>query len=103
MINICEGVMDTNLVLPLATDCCHVQFDFFFKNVSEGARPANTRSVAVSDRIQDEDVDICDSVQRGLRSRAYRMGRLSMRREGEEHLFHRLLAADLWRARNSGC
>jgi choline monooxygenase len=103
MINIYEGVMDTNLVLPLATDRCLVQFDFFFKDVSNGARPANTKSVAVSDRIQDEDVDICESVQRGLRSRAYRMGRLSMRREGGEHLFHRLLAADLRRAGNSSC
>lgn len=46
--------------------------------------------MAVSDRIQDEDVDICESVQRGLRSRAYGMGRLSVGREGAEHLFHRL-------------
>lgn len=98
MINIYEGVMDTNLVLPLAADRCLVQFDFFFKDVSDAALPANTRSVEVSDRIQDEDVDICESVQRGLQSRAYRMGRLSMRREAGEHLFHRLLAADLRRA-----
>jgi choline monooxygenase len=103
MINIYEGVMDTNLVLPLATDRCLVQFDFFFRDVSDGARPANTKSVAVSDRIQEEDVDICESVQRGLRSRSYGAGRLSVRREGGEHLFHRLLAADLRRAGNSSC
>ena len=103
MINVYEGVMDTNLVLPLATDRCLVQFDFFFKDVSSGARPANTKSVAVSERIQDEDVDICESVQRGLRSRAYGMGRLSVRRESGEHLFHRLLAADLRRAGNTSC
>ena len=42
MINVYEGVMDTNLVLPLATDRCLVQFDFFFKDVSE-ARGAQTR------------------------------------------------------------
>jgi choline monooxygenase len=95
MINIYEGVMDTNLVLPLGTDRCIVQFDFFFADVSESAQAANAESVAVSDRIQDEDVDICESVQRGLRSRAYRAGRLSVRREGGEHLFHKLLAADL--------
>lgn len=98
MINIYEGVMDTNLVLPLATDRCLVQFDFFFRDVSDGARIANTKSVAVSDRIQDEDVDICESVQGGLSSRAYGAGRLSVRREGGEHLFHRLLAKDLRRA-----
>jgi choline monooxygenase len=98
MINIYEGVMDTNLVLPVAADRCMVQFDFFFKDVSDGARAANAESVAVSDRIQDEDVDICESVQRGLRSRAYGAGRLSVRRERGEHLFHRLLEKDLRRA-----
>jgi choline monooxygenase len=82
-------------VLPFGKDRCLVQFDFYFADVSEAARKANAESVAVSDRIQDEDVDICESVQRGLRSRAYGAGRLSVRREGGEHLFHRLLAADL--------
>jgi choline monooxygenase len=36
-------------------------------------------------------------VQRGLKSRAYRAGRLSVRREAGEQLFHRLLAGDLKR------
>lgn len=98
MINIYRGVMDTNLVLPLGMDHCLVQFDFFFVDVSESARTANAESVAVSDRIQDEDVDICQSVQRGLKSRAYGAGRLSVRRESGEHRFHRLLAGDLRRA-----
>ena len=52
-------------------------------------------SIAVSDKIQDEDHAICESVQRGLRSRAYRAGRLSVRREAGENLFHKLLARDL--------
>lgn len=95
MINIYEGVMDTNLVLPIAPDKCLVQFDFFFGDVSDARRQHNEESVAVSDRVQDEDVDICESVQRGLRSRAYGAGRLSVRRECGEHLFHRLLAKDL--------
>jgi len=99
MINVYEGVMDTNLVLPLSGDRCLVQFDFFFRDVSGGARIENDQSVAVSDRIQEEDVDICESVQRGVRSQAYGMGRLSVRREAGEHLFHRLLAADLRKAK----
>jgi len=53
--------------------------------------------MAVSERIQDEDHAICESVQRGLGSRAYHKGRLSVRREGGENLFHRMLAADLRR------
>ena len=99
MINIYEGVMDTNLVLPLAPDKCLVQFDFFFSDISDAKKKHNAESIAVSDRVQDEDVDICESVQRGLRSRAYSAGRLSVRREAGEHLFHRLLANDLRTAR----
>jgi choline monooxygenase len=95
MINLYEGVMDTNLVLPLAVDRCLVQFDFYFADTGESRKAYNTDSVAVTDRVQDEDVGICESVQRGLRSRAYGAGRLSVRREGGEHLFHRLLAKDL--------
>ena len=49
----------------------------------------------VSERIQDEDHSICESVQRGLMSRAYGAGRLSVRREAGENLFHKLLYADL--------
>ena len=59
------------------------------------ARAANLESIAVSEQIQQEDVAICESVQRGLNSRAYGAGRLSLRREAGEHLFHRLLAQDL--------
>jgi choline monooxygenase len=94
MINIYEGVMDTNLVLPLGPEKCLVIFDFFFGDTSP---EYNAESVAVSDRVQAEDVDICESVQRGLHSRAYGAGRLSVRRESGEHLFHRLLARDLKR------
>ena len=95
MVNWYEGLMDTNLVLPLGADKTEVIFDFYFADVSEGARDRNRASIDVGQRIQDEDTAICHSVQKGLTSRAYKAGRLSVRREGGEHLFHRLLAADL--------
>jgi choline monooxygenase len=95
MINCYEGYMDTNLVLPVDVDHCRVIFDFYFADVSEAHRDYNQQSVAVGARVQDEDVGICEAVQRGLKSRAYYAGRLSVRREAGEHLFHCLLAADL--------
>ncbi len=95
MINCYDGVMDTNLVVPLGLEETEVVFDFYFADVSEAARQRNLASIAVCQRIQEEDVAICHSVQRGLNSRAYVAGRLSVRREGGEHLFHRLLHADL--------
>jgi len=95
MINCYENYMDTNLVLPVDVDHCRVIFDFYFADVSEDHREYNQQSVAVGLRVQDEDLGICEAVQRGLKSRAYGAGRLSVRREAGEHLFHRLLAADL--------
>jgi choline monooxygenase len=95
MINCYEGYMDTNLVLPVDVDHCSVIFDFYFGDIGEARRSYNEQSVAVGARVQDEDLGICEAVQRGLKSRAYGAGRLSVRREAGEHLFHRLLAADL--------
>ncbi len=95
MINCYEGYMDTNLVIPIDADHCRVIFDFYFGDIGESAREYNEMSVATGARVQDEDLGICEAVQRGLKSRAYGAGRLSVRREAGEHLFHRLLAADL--------
>ena len=95
MINIYDGVMDTNLVVPLGPNRCKVVFDFYFSDVSPQQEVQNSASIATSDKVQGEDVAICESVQRGLASRAYGAGRLSIRREAGEHLFHRLLAQDL--------
>lgn len=96
MINCYAGYMDTNLVIPIDVDHCRVIFDFYFADIaSQSARKYNEESIAVGDRVQGEDLGICEAVQRGLKSRAYGAGRLSVRREAGEHLFHRLLAADL--------
>jgi choline monooxygenase len=98
MLNAYSGVMDTNIVLPLGVNKCAVIFDYYFADTSPAAAKHNQESIAVSEKVQDEDMAICDSVQRGLRSRAYVAGRLSLRREAGEHLFHRLLHADLTEA-----
>ena len=95
MINAYEGVMDTNLVMPMGVDQCAVVFDYYFADTSKKALKRNQASIKVSEKVQDEDEAICDAVQRGLGSRAYVAGRLSVRREAGEHLFHRLLHADL--------
>src|ERR1700676_2956215 len=100
MLNAYEGVMDTNVVVPLGVDKCAVIFDYYFSDTSAAAEKRNRESITVSEKVQDEDMGICDAVQRGLGSRAYLAGRLSVRREAGEHLFHRLLHADLTGAAN---
>jgi choline monooxygenase len=95
MLNWYEGYLDTNLVIPLGVNRCEVVFDFYFGDTSDAQMPYIRESMGVSERVQQEDIVICDGVQRGLSSRAYQAGRLSVRREAGEHLFHRLLALDL--------
>ena len=68
MINAYEGVMDTNLVLPLGVNRCAVVFDYYFADTSAAAEARHRESIAVSEQVQDEDMAICDAVQRGLSS-----------------------------------
>jgi choline monooxygenase len=96
MLNLYEGIMDTNLVLPLGVDSCRVIFDFYFaKTGSQAAQPFMEQSISVAHQIQQEDVDICEEVQRGLASRAYGAGRFSVKREEGVYHFQRLLAQRL--------
>jgi choline monooxygenase len=50
-----------------------------------------TKLLAFSDEIQDEDIAVCEAVQRNLRSRIYDRGRYSAKRENGVHHFHSLL------------
>lgn len=95
MLNAYEGIMDTNLVLPLGPDRCRVLFDFYFADQRPEARAQQADSIKVADQIQAEDVGICEDVQRGLRSRSFDTGRYSVRREQGVHHFHCLLARQL--------
>jgi choline monooxygenase len=99
MLNAYEGYMDTNLVLPLGVDRCRVIFDFYFAQPA-GSPEADAyiaESIAVADRVQQEDLEICEEVQRGLLSGVYDTGRYSVRREIGIYHFHQLLAEDLRR------
>lgn len=93
MVNLYQGVMDTNLVLPLGPDRCRVIFDFYFTH-TEGADNQKfiADSMAVAHQVQLEDLGVCEEVQRGLKSRSYDTGRFSVKRESGGYHFHRLLA-----------
>jgi choline monooxygenase len=96
MLNLYQGVMDTNLVLPLGPDRCRVVFDFYFAQTEgEAAAAFMEQSMAVAHQVQLEDVEICEQVQRGLGSRCFRTGRFSVRRERAGYHFHQLLARGL--------
>lgn len=96
MLNLYQGVMDTNLVLPLGPHRCRVLFDFWFAD-TEGAAAENymQESMGVAHQVQLEDAGICEEVQRGLGSRSFDTGRFSVRREAGGYHFHQLLARHL--------
>jgi len=85
--------MQTNVVIPLDRDRCRVEFEWYAMTppASAASDPEWTKLLAFSDEIQDEDIEVCEAVQRNLRSRIYDRGRYSARRENGVHHFHSLL------------
>jgi choline monooxygenase len=93
MINRYGPVMDTNWAVPLDVDRTLTVFDYFF---DEACSPSFVeRSLEASDRVQQEDIAICEAVQRGLRSSAFDRGPYAPRVEQAAHHFHCLLREDL--------
>lgn len=102
MVNHYAGVMDLNLVWPIGPEECRVIFEFYFLRV-EGNESFIAESMAVAERVQQEDISICEEVQRGLKSRSFSTGRFSVKRENGGYHFHQLLARRLqkWEAEQS--
>lgn len=92
MLNILPGRLQTNRVVPLATDRCRVDFDYYYPAQIDAAEQERRRQDRqFSDVVQQEDVDICLAVQKRLASGSYLAGRLCPRRESGVHHFHELL------------
>ncbi|HEX8169697.1 MAG TPA: SRPBCC family protein [Thermoanaerobaculia bacterium] len=89
MLNVYPDNFSTNLILPLGPNRTVTLFDWYFKD-PEAARAEIDETVAFSDEIQIEDIDICEAVQRGLKSVTYDRGRYSPQRENGVHHFHQL-------------
>jgi choline monooxygenase len=94
MLNRYGPILDINWVRPLAADRCEVVFDYWYPE-SQRSDGFVEASLAASDAVQQEDVGISESVQRGLGSSSYDQGRYAPSVEMAMHHFHRLLARDL--------
>ena len=93
MLNILPNRLQTNLVLPNGAERTIVHFDYFYaEGVSESLI---SNDLIFSDFVQKEDIEICELVQRGLRSRAYDKGRFSVKRENAVHHFQSQLKSQL--------
>jgi choline monooxygenase len=87
MLNVYPDNLSSNIILPLGPNRTLTIFEWF----SYGGEVAQA-TIDFSDEIQQEDIKICESVQKGLHSRSYSQGRFSVKRENGVHHFHGLLA-----------
>jgi choline monooxygenase len=93
MLNFYPDNVQTNLIVPLSHDKTLTIFEWYFHDAgSAKIRERAAKAIAFSDVVQQEDVHICEAVQRGLQSVTYDRGRYSVKRENGVHHFHMLLS-----------
>jgi choline monooxygenase len=91
MLNFYPWGLSVNVVKPLGPERTKVSFLTYVWDPERLDRGAG----GSLDRVEREDEAIVEATQLGVRSRLYRRGRYSLKREAGVHHFHRLLAADL--------
>ena len=92
MFNIYPDNMSMNQVIPLSADRTLTIFEWYFAEPGTGEGwESMQQAIAFSDQIQQEDIVLCEQVQRGLRSSSYEAGRLSPRRENGVYHFQNLV------------
>lgn len=96
MLNRYGPILDTNWVVPLSHERTLTVFDYYFETDRVDDAFVE-RSLEASERVQQEDIDVCEAVQRGLASSGFDRGRYAPTVEQAAYHFHGLLAADLGR------
>lgn len=91
MVNINPETLSTNLILPLSEEKTLTIFEWFAHPSRINQAKDNVQAtIEFSEEVQQEDIKICEAVQRGLRSISYNRGRYSVKRENGLHHFHAL-------------
>lgn len=88
MLNIVEGRLQTNRIIPDGPSACTVEFDFYYAPSAADRAAADAEVTAL---VQGEDRRICEAVQRNLVSGAYAPGRLCPAREAGVWHFQNLM------------
>jgi choline monooxygenase len=91
MLNCYPDHVSLNIILPLETERTLAIFEWYLPEEHLGSQAAK-ESVRFSDEIQQEDVAICEAVQKNLHSRSYQRGRYSVKQETGVHAFHCMYA-----------
>ncbi len=92
MLNILPGRLQVNTIIPKDASHTEVVFDYFYADATSPEALTKIESdQAFADKVQWEDIDICEHVQKGLESVAYDKGRFSVETEAGVHHFQSLL------------
>jgi len=93
MLNIYPDNISTNLIVPLGHDRTLTIFEWYFHDAhAEKTKDRMRKAMGLGETVQQEDIHICEAVQRGLQSSTYNRGRYSVKRENGVHHFHLLLS-----------
>lgn len=87
MFNFYPWGLSINIVKPISVNQTKVSFISFVYDESQMKGGAGSQL----DKVEKEDEEVVENVQRGLRSRFYQHGRYSVTREQGTHHFHRLI------------
>lgn len=81
--------LSVNVIKPVSLDKTLLTFEWYFKDEHDDETMSSM--VRFADDVQYEDIEICEYVQRGLKSRSYNRGRFSARHENGVHHFQSLV------------
>ncbi len=92
MLNVYLDNASINIIVPVGHDKTLTRFEWYFEAPGTGEGWESMQQIiAFSDEIQQEDIELCEWVQRGLKSHAYDRGRFSVLRENGVHHFQSLV------------
>ncbi len=91
MLNILPGRLQTNRVVPLGVDRCRIDFDYYYApGLAASDAPRIAQDQDLAEITQQEDIDICERVQKAFASGSYGVGRVHPTREQGVHHFQEL-------------
>ena len=93
MLNFYPDNIQTNIIVPISHEKTLTIFEWYFHDpASEKVRERAKKAIEFSEVVQQEDMHICEAVQRGLNSSLYDRGRYAVKRENGVHHFHMVLS-----------
>lgn len=90
-LNIYKNGMNLEIVNPTGPETTELRYCYLFRDVSAEAEAENRRAIDLSFTVTQEDIDICEIVQKNLAAGVYEAGELSPRHENGVVYFHDLV------------